>query len=325
MRKLNHTKVSMTASLLLLFFLLSFSSAQAIEYGGLGGKPAYPRADNPRTESIFVHTISPGIGQQDGVLVVNNSPDRKTVLVYAADSTPSTGGAFACKQFAEAKTDVGAWITLADSEITLEPGENMLIPFVILAPLDTGVGEHNGCILVQEKKDKVEGQTGAVLSVRTGLRVALTVPGEIVRNLEIVGFTMTPAKNGFLLQPLVKNTGNVSIDAKIEAVTHYFFGKIYFTSGGEYPILRDGNSEWNFELKQPFWGGWYVSNFTVLYDKNPNAGVGIKSGQTLTRLEGPSVWFFSFPTPLALIIEIFVLLLIVSGGFIFWTWRKHKN
>lgn len=38
----------------------SFSlSVEAIEYGGFGGRPAYPRADNPRTESIFIHTLEP--------------------------------------------------------------------------------------------------------------------------------------------------------------------------------------------------------------------------------------------------------------------------
>ncbi len=41
------------------FSLLS-TSLHAIEYGGFGGRPAYPRADNDRTESIFIHTLEPG-------------------------------------------------------------------------------------------------------------------------------------------------------------------------------------------------------------------------------------------------------------------------
>lgn len=42
-------------------FFMSFSPAlYAIEYGGFGGRPAYPRADNDRTESIFIHTLEPG-------------------------------------------------------------------------------------------------------------------------------------------------------------------------------------------------------------------------------------------------------------------------
>lgn len=134
-------------------FCLSYS-AFAIEYGGFGGRPAYPRADNPRTESIFVHTLEPGAVQKEGVTVINNSSETKTVLVYAADSTPSTGGAFACKQFAEEQKDVGSWIKLEKSEIKLPAGSTQLVPFTITVPLNAGVGEHNGCILIQEKKEK---------------------------------------------------------------------------------------------------------------------------------------------------------------------------
>ena len=246
-------------------------------------------------------------------------------MVYAADSTPSSGGAFACKQLAEEKTDVGAWITMAKSEVTLEPGTKEIIPFTILVPQNADTGEHNGCILVQEKKAKVEGQTGAVLSVRTGLRVAITIPGEITRQLQIVNFTITPTKDGFLLHPLVRNVGNVSIDADVQVLTRYFFGLTYLKDGGQYPILRGDTSEWNFELKNPFWGGWYQSKFTVGYDQNKEAGIGIKSGKTLTQLTGPSIWFFSFPTPVALVIEIMVILLITFGGFLIQRTQKRKK
>ncbi|MDP3003947.1 MAG: LysM peptidoglycan-binding domain-containing protein [Candidatus Azambacteria bacterium] len=306
--------------------MLFAGSVFAIEYGGFGGRPAYPRADNPRTESIFVHTLEPGDVQQEGVLTVNNSAERKTMLVYAVDSTPSTGGAFACAQASVTAKDVGAWITLEKSEVTLDPGTNELVPFTISVPQNASVGEHNGCIVMQEKKEKADGKSGVSLSFRTGLRVAITIPGELERKLEIVGFTVTKRDDGsFLLHPLVKNLGNVSIDADAQVITRYFFGLTHFTHGGKYPILRGDTSDWNFELKKPFWGGWYRSNFVVEYDKNPEAGVGVRSGKELTRLEGPSVWFWSFPTPTALAIEIAVLLALAFGGFLFWLSQKRKR
>lgn len=120
MRKLSSAKILAGVSLLsALLVFIPFLSAQAVEYGGFGGRPAYPRADNPRTESIFIHTLEPGAVQEEGVLVVNNTAEPKTLLVYATDSTPSTGGAFACKQFSEPKVDVGAWITLANQRLRL--------------------------------------------------------------------------------------------------------------------------------------------------------------------------------------------------------------
>jgi hypothetical protein len=86
-------------------FLLIFSSVFAIEYGGFGGRPAYPQASNPRTESIFIHIIEPGEEKKDAVRVINNTQETKILSIYATDSTPSTGGAFACKQFSEERKD----------------------------------------------------------------------------------------------------------------------------------------------------------------------------------------------------------------------------
>lgn len=312
--------------LTILTFVVLTNNVLAIEYGGAGIRPAYPQADNPRTESIFVHTAEPGAVIEEGVLVVNNTAEKKTMLIYAVDSTPSTGGAFACAQMSDEKKDVGAWITLEQTEVTVDSGSGGIIPFTIAVPKNASVGEHNGCIVAQEKKEKAQAGSGASLSFRTGLRAAITIPGELVRKLEIVGFTATKRDDGsFLLHPQVKNTGNVSIDADAKVITRYFFGSMYFTHGGQYPILRGETSDWNFELKKPFWGGWYRSSFVVEYDENPEAEVGIKSGKALTRLEGPSVLFFSFPASPALAIEIAVLLALAFGGFLFWLSLKRKR
>ncbi|MBI5072007.1 LysM peptidoglycan-binding domain-containing protein [Candidatus Falkowbacteria bacterium] len=327
-KKLKVRFVGISVMLMFSFALFSVFAplARAIEYGGFGGRPAYPRADNPRTESIFVHTLEPGDVQEEGVRMVNNSAERKTMLVYAVDSTPSTGGAFACAQKSEISDDVGAWITLEKEEVTLEPGTNELVPFTIRVPQNASVGEHNGCIVMQEKKEKAQDQSGVSLSFRTGLRVAITIPGELTRKLELVGFTVTKGKDGgFLLHPQVKNLGNVSIDADAQVITRYFFGLTHTTHGGQYPILRGDTSDWNFELKKPFWGGWYRSSFVVEYDTNPEAGVGVKGGKELTRLEGSSIWFWSSPTPAALAIEIIILLALAFGGFLFWLSQKRKR
>ncbi|MEI7962100.1 MAG: LysM peptidoglycan-binding domain-containing protein, partial [archaeon] len=299
--------------------------SNAIEYGGLGGRPAYPRPDNPRTDSIFVHTLNLGATQQEGVRVINNTTEKKIVNVYAADSTPSTGGGFACKQFSEEKTDVGLWIKLDKTELILEPGTNEVVPFTINVPEIADVGEHNGCILIQEKKEVVSEQPGMNLSFRTGLRVAVTIPGTIIRKLEIGNFIVEADKDPILLIPEVKNTGNVSIDAKVKVYTDYFFGTRYFEHGGDYPILRGNTSDWNFELKKPFWGGFYKSIVEVEYNGNVETEIGKEGTGESTKLTSPEVWFFSFPTIPALVIEIGVLLSGMFAIFAIWLVNKRKN
>jgi len=83
----------------------------------------------------------------------------------------------------------------------------------------------------------------------------------------------------------VKNNGNVSIDAHVSVITRYFWGLTHFIHRGDYPILRGETSDWNFELKRPFLGGLYRSQFSLEYDEDSAATVGLETGKRLTRLE----------------------------------------
>jgi len=60
------------------FFFFSQTSF-AIEYGGFGGRPSFPRIDNPRTESIFVHSVDVGNVVEEAVTVTNSSSDTPRV------------------------------------------------------------------------------------------------------------------------------------------------------------------------------------------------------------------------------------------------------
>lgn len=300
-----------TIFFLTIFLVSNFSSiAKALEYGGFGGRPSYPRQDNPRTESIFIHTLEPGTNKKEGVTVINNTNDKKTFIIYGADSTPSSGGAFACEQISEKKEDVGLWINLSKKEVTLNPASNEIVPFTINVPKTASVGEHNGCILIMEKKAASKDQAGVSLSTRVGLRVAITIPGEMVRKLEILGFTIKFQNGIYTLQPRVKNTGNVSIDTDVKVVTSHWFGKSISVKGGQYPVLRGDISEWNFEIKKPFWGGLYRSKLLISYDADSKATVGLNTDAKMTAL-GKSAWFFSLPTFLGFILELAFVALVV--------------
>jgi len=315
-------------SLVMILLILIPASALAVEYGGIGGRPAYPDPNNPRTKSIFVFTLEPGQTIENGVRVINNTEEKKTLMVYAVDSVVSSGGAFACAQFNDKKKDVGSWIKLAKNEVILEPLTNEVVPFTIVAPSSVDVGEHNGCIVIQEKKNPRAGERkqGINLTFRTGLRVAVLIPGEIKRKLEIVGFDFSQQPDGgFLAAPKVKNLGNVSIDAEVKVWVDYFFGPNLVVKGGQYPILRGQESEWNFNIKRPFWGGWYKTYLTVAYDPHKEAGVGRESGKGLEVLSTSPVYFFASPQPVAVVIEIAILLLIVVVIFRVWLWYKRKR
>ncbi|NTU98494.1 hypothetical protein HGA64_00590, partial [Candidatus Falkowbacteria bacterium] len=299
-------------SLAVLFLSLAFSSpAFAVEYGGIGGRPAYPRTDNQRTESIFVHTLTPGQTQEDGIKVINNTAERKTIMVYAVDSVVSSGGAFSCAQLGDAKSGVGSWIKLSKEELVLDSVTSEIVPFSITAPQAVDVGEHNGCIIIQERKDAASSTSGVSLSFRTGLRVALLVPGEIKKNIEITGFDYGKRAGLVNLHPSVKNSGNVSLDSNVELIATDMLGRQVAKFGGTYPVLRGEPADWNFEFKNPYWGGLYKAALTVSYDASSEGEIGKKDAQQIKSITGPTISFFVMPATLALATEVGVIILLL--------------
>lgn len=298
--------------------------ALAIEYGGIGGRPANPKSDNPRTQSIFVHEGTPGTVIEDGIVVINNSPTPKTLFVYATDIATEADGEFSCEQLLDTRNDVGTWVEMEKSEVTLASKTSETVNFKINIPATASVGENNGCIAVQEKKESAEG-SGVTISTRTALRLVVTVPGDIKREVKIAGYKITLNDNdNYFLHPSVTNTGNVSIDTDIQVSTRYWFGLLAAKHGGEFPVLRGQTSEWNFELIRPFWGGLFFSTFKAGYDPSLEASVGKNTGD-LTYVRGPIRLLFVMPHPIALVVELLVLLLLLWGIYRFIQLRKRNQ
>lgn len=302
-----------------------------------GIKPAYPREDNPRTESIFVHSIKPGESVRDGVKVVNGMDIEKRVYVYATDSARSSGGAFACGQLSNKREGVGSWIDFDLSEIDeetrkvvfekdngfeiiLPPGTEIDIPFAVSLPSNVSVGEHNGCIVIQEVKAKSD-QAGVNLTVRSGIRVAITVPGEVKRELKFVGFTVNKNKQKVSLKTLVENTGNVSIDTDVSVDVKHFFGLNFREFGGSYPVLRGETSEFNFEMKNPLLGGIFFTKAIFSYDADSRAVIGVNTDSKLVKVKSDTFWFVLPPRGLGFVIWALILFII----WFIWNFIKFKK
>lgn len=304
--------------------LLAPLQTYAIENGGVGGRPANPRADNPRTKSIFIYQLKPGEQANDGVLVSNNTDTQQTVSIYPVDAVLSSGGAFACKQAVEPKEGVGSWITLQSASITLDPNTTQTVPFTVSVPQNAGAGEHDGCIALQAESQagKASGTNGVVLSFRSAIRVAVTVPGKIVKKLSITSVKTTAKDDMYVVAPAVRNDGNVSLDAttRIELVS-LFGPTVSTTKEGSSPVLPRSSESWQYEVKRPFWGGPYRARVVVSYNGDPSSQLGVDSHTPATTLTRSSALFFAAPAPLAAVIELAVLLLIVL--LIVWLVRRR--
>jgi LysM domain-containing protein/WxL interacting protein linking bacterial and host surfaces len=319
------------AALLAIALLAMPSVASAINYGGVGGRPAYPNSANPRTQSIFIYQLKPGQGASDGLRILNNTKQSQTIAVDAVDSELASGGAFTCKQAVEAKQDVGAWIRLGSSTVTVAPNSDQIVPFTISVPAgkNIGVGEHDGCITIQAASQTASKskQPGIVLSFRSAIRVVVTVPGKIVKKLSIVSVNVSPDKNDkYKVTPVVSNDGNVSLDTKLQPKLLSVFGtEVSSGKEGTSPVLPHSKASLNFELKRPFWGGLYRAQVVASYNANPTTELGVNNDSNRTATAMDSVVFVAAPKPLAALIELIILAAIVFAVYRLIDSRKHAK
>jgi hypothetical protein len=299
-------------------------SAKAVEYGGVGGRPAQPRADNPRSKSIFIYTLKAGQSTSDGVRIVNNTPKTRTISVYPVDAVLASGGTFSCAQAAEQAKDVGSWITLSKNTVTVKANSNVVVPFTVTVPLKVDVGEHDGCIAIQEASQaNASDKSGVVLSFRSAIRMAVTIPGKIVKKLSITNISTQPGNNNtVVITPAVRNEGNVSLDTTIRSSLQPLVGVGSVDTTGTYPILPRSSASWNLELKRPFWGGWYRATVAATYNSDPASSLGSKNGMRTTVRKTSHVLFVA-PAPLALVIELLIILVII--GLIAWVLRRRRQ
>lgn len=291
----------------------------------VGGNPAYPKSDNPRSANIFILELKPGATVKDGIRISNPTKVERTVNLGAVDAVAATDGSFSCRQNSEKKTQVGSWVKLDKKQITLAAGAEETVDFAVTAPQNAGPGEHGGCITFQDTKSyaKTSG-SGIQLGFRGAVRMAVTVPGEIRKELNIVRIETKRNEDGsYMVSPLAKNSGNVSLDVQARAQLKGMFGqKSRLLDDAKYPIMPGASMGWPYRFERPYWGGYYKAYTSLSYNADPTAGIGERMGET-KRTSKVSSYFFMVPAPGAIAVYAAVILLPLM--LIGWVTRKKRT
>jgi len=292
----------------------------AVENSGVGGKPANPRNDNPRSQSIFVYELEPGKTVQDAVTLINGTDQPKTVEVYPADGQIASGGAFACDQKADKRDQEAAWITLDKESVELPPASEQKVDFTLTVPKDASVGEHNACIAIQAvEAPAASGVNGVQLSFRSAIRVAVTVPGKLSKELVYDSLNVKRQDHKLLANVAVRNNGNVSLDTTLDTKVSNLLGMKVETISGEYPVLAHQRAEFNFEFKKPVWGGVYRVVSTATYNDDQGSSLGEKSDNRKTIRSSKTV--FVVPNASALAADVGFVVLV---ALLVWRWQRAK-
>jgi len=289
-----------------------FSPVVVAGSADVGIEPAYPKADNERTQSIFIMQLKPEEQGKEGIHLVNSGKEARTVEIYPTDSSYSVDGSFSCRQHAEAVKDVGTWVKLDKTKLTLQSGEQTVVNFTVDVPKNTGPGEHDGCIAVQDVANlPAKSGSGVLLGFRSAIRLAVTVPGKIVKHLTITRVDIKHVENrGVSVSPVAKNSGNVSLDVRARAQLVSIFGQeTEIKSGAKYPIMQGATTGWAYIFDGPYWGGVYKARTSLSYNADPKSGLG-QDESNQQRVRKDSGWFFVMPDPLAGAAELAVIVAI---------------
>lgn len=307
---------------------LALPAAPLFAEGGIGGRPASPNPEVPRSQSIFVHTLKPGDSVTDQLYVNNGSDRERTIALYAVDGEVANTGAYSCKQRAEPIKESGAWIDLSQSEVTLAPGAHQVVDFTIRAPSPADVGEHNACLVLQDKNDAGVQGAGVRVYTRQAVRVMTVVPGDLHRDVSIDQFTadISAAKQSITLS--ARNSGNVSTDTEVTVHLRDMFGREVYKNGGTSPVLAGTSLTQRYDSEnQLFWGGWYTASGSVRYDSRADK-YGLEKDAQIVERQSPELRVFVKPSQNALLIYAAAVLALV--GIIIWiivmiTRRKRRR
>src|SRR3989344_2401718 len=343
-------KLISISALIVGFLVFSPIPTLALGTGGVGGYPANPDPSIKYSDSWFIYSLDLGESKDDALLVFNTSDEAHAVKLYPVDSIPSNQGNFALEAEDAPREGIGAWIKLSEALITLEPGESREVPFTITIPQDADVGEHSGGIIIQKSKvGEVSGSSGASIVTRVGIRVYETVPGEILKEIEVVDFNvqLVPSQNqkpSYDITLIALNKGNVSLKPKanleisgwgkikyfprsnfnyqegividFKDLTDFFTGE---TLSKDWQLLRDQKVTTRWQWPQPEFGR-FTFQAKLIYEGN--------DGEKTLASKAITIWVIPW-TELSVIGGIFalIILLIILKKLFSKTkkWRPYKT
>lgn len=166
-----------TLLLLLLLVLAVPAAAQTTDAPqgvGVVPTPGSPFASDSGT-FVELGTVTPPAPVTGSLLVQNQGTTARRVFLYAADAVPSRGGGFGFTARDAADTQVGSWLSLDRTEVTVGPQSEVRVVYRVVVPARTAGGEYVGGV-VAEPADQAA-SSGLQTGTRFAMAVYLTVPG----------------------------------------------------------------------------------------------------------------------------------------------------
>ena len=201
----------------LLVFLAVVQVAGAQD-GPSFGLSAYS-IENEETLSRLSYVLEAGQSETSAVLVTNPGEEEAYLRLSATDARTSAHGGVDFPDTSEPASAAGSWISLSETEFTLQPHEERVIPFTIAVPSDAWAGEHRAGILVEladpgdsRPADFPEDEIYVAVLFRKALNVEVIVPGPTAVDFKVVSVQHILEGERSVFEVELRNEGNISTE-----------------------------------------------------------------------------------------------------------------
>lgn len=199
-------------------FAATLGSSTAHADGGqanFGLEPVLYDPSNPLTESYFIFDSKPGTLLKSNFRITNTGTARGSASLYPVDATTGqTSGAVYLNQ-SDPRKDVGAWISIGASQVTLNPGQSQVVSFQVVVPGTVRPGQHLGGIVAENLTESSSSQKNSAIQIKvknlTIIAVQVNLPGTSIEQLVGTG-VQAGGQNGYQQLLLgLSNTGTVML------------------------------------------------------------------------------------------------------------------
>lgn len=164
------------------------------------------------SRSYFVIKAAPGATISNSVRVFNVGDTPGTIALYPVDATTGATSGAVYEGRNVARRDVGRWVSLGSSRVTLAPHSSTQVPVTVHVPAHAVPGDHLGGIVAQNLQLSAPPQQGD-LHVRirhlTIVAVEVQVPGPASAQLRLVGVRPGGARGFQYVYVKLENTGRL--------------------------------------------------------------------------------------------------------------------
>lgn len=153
-------------------------------------RPVHFDSGVPASHSYFIVKAAPGQTVTNSVRIFNVGNEPGTLLLYPVDATTGATSGAVYDGRNHSRKDVGSWLSLGSSRISLAPHSSTLVPFTLHVPANAAPGDHLGGIVAENLQLTNPTQNGN-LHVRirhlTIVAVEVQVPGAAAARLTLQG------------------------------------------------------------------------------------------------------------------------------------------